>query len=66
MAAKIGTVEAEVLLRIAGESVVVGTVDVPVSVDGPDEGGRAVVRFPKATVRAGLKQLAHRIAETLA
>ncbi|GIT80196.1 hypothetical protein LLS1_18650 [Leifsonia sp. LS1] len=63
--AKLSTVKGDVLIRVAGETVVVGVLDIPVTVDVPD-GGRAVVRFPKATVRAGLKKLAKRIGDMLA
>lgn len=66
MAAKMTTVKGEVLLRIAGETAVVGILDIPVAVSGPDENGRATVTFPKDTVRHQLKKLAKRIAETLA
>ncbi len=66
MAAKLSTVQGDILLRIAGETVVVGSIDIPVTVSSPEDDDRPVVTFPKSTVRHGLKQLARRIAETLA
>ena len=64
MAAKIGTVRAEVLLRVAGEQEAVGTIDMPAAIDGTD--GKVTVTFAKKTVRHQLKKLGRRIARSLA